>query len=192
MHIEGRGAAVFWQLSAFGDEPLPPPTRCIQNMNQRHFTRKYQPLPGRYYAIRNRRLVKALAPFVWAKAARIVRDRLAAAPDPAPNHYGMVFRGKFRNWDWLRKNTVCRQCRARIGQPVADPLTGKIDHEGISCYGKHEHEIRSEGDLMPTGQAEWLQAKAQDEACEVIKIYAPRPKSGLGKALYPAPVAGLD
>jgi hypothetical protein len=162
-------------------------------MNQKHFTRHSARLPDRYYAIKRRAYLVAVFPLVWVKAARIVRDRMKPEViSPEPNRYGMVYRGKFRSWEWLKTKTVCRKCHKPIGQPVLNPKTGEIDHEGISCYGKHEHIIKSEGDLMLAGQYQCQVRKQQEEAYEVLKIYAPPPKTGLGKALYPALPAGLD
>ncbi len=90
-----------------------------------------------------------------------------------PSNYrdGLVVRGRRRSWPWLRRHMVCRQCRALIGRPYIDHISGDIDHERTTCAGPERHIIEDEGDLMPRGQHEWLAREADWQLHDVRSAY---------------------
>lgn len=80
---------------------------------------------------------------------------------------GFVVKGRFVGRSDLERFYRCRKCRARIGRPYADPLTGELDHARMVCGGEAEHEIKGEGDVMHESLLAWLEAR-EDAAGEAV------------------------
>ena len=84
---------------------------------------------------------------------------------------GLIVNGRFMGWAALQQSCVCRKCRTRIGRSYADPITGELDHERMVCAGPHEHEIRSQADIMSRQTAEWLAERERAAGETVLASY---------------------
>lgn len=99
---------------------------------------------------------------------------------------GLTVRGRFRDWHWIYRHMVCRQCGATItGRPFSDPWDGGYDHGLFVCNGDHEHVIQQEGDLEPREQREWVEENQQWQKIDVLDAYGLTPKPTT--ALYVEP-----
>ena len=83
----------------------------------------------------------------------------------------IIINGRPTGWADLKQHYVCRKCRQPIGRPYADLISGELDHERMVCAGEMEHEIRSQADVMRKEAHDWLAAREEGEALDVLAAY---------------------
>jgi hypothetical protein len=93
--------------------------------------------------------MSALSTTTFQARARYTRDPELFVATRSGGGGFIRFAGFFRNWKWVRKNCVCAECGAILGEHKSSEHADGLVRGAVyfDCLGSGRHVIRRESDL---------------------------------------------